>query len=66
MNEMDSFRNARVMLLSPNGKEIGVVHGHYPTSVTMPNKQVGYYKFKNAEGKEFWMDITRGLEFREQ
>jgi hypothetical protein len=66
MNDKDSFRNARMILLSPDGKEIGVVHGHHPKSVTMPNKQVGYYKFKNVEGKDFWADITRALIFKEQ
>ncbi|MBK8564287.1 MAG: WG repeat-containing protein [Saprospiraceae bacterium] len=66
MNDKDSFRNASVILLSTDGKEIGVVYGHYPTLVSMPNKQTGFYKFKSAEGKDFWVDITRGLEFREQ
>jgi hypothetical protein len=66
MNSKENYRNAKVLLLSSDGKEIGVVNGHYTTPVSMPNKQTGFYKFKNAEGKDFWVDITRGLEFKEQ
>lgn len=66
MDRKENYRNGKYILLSPKGKVIGEVHGYYATSVSMPEPQSSYYKFKDANGKEFWVDITRTLIFKEQ
>ena len=66
MDSKENYENGKYILLSPKGEVIGEVHGYYATSVSMSENQFSYYKFKNVNGKDFWVDITRALIFKEQ